>query len=311
MSAWPPRRALVVFAVAVAALFVPIRFTINAEFWERLMDAVHVPFFAAFTGFLFAVNPTRSPSEQRRIVMAAVLAAAFAGAVEVIQPLTGRNESFIDFRNGLLGILCATAWLEARRRHSRAALLGVVIFALVVCAFALRDAAAEGSGIAWRQAHFPLLGDFENDAELRLWIASGDDRIGRSARLQRTSDHATRGSHSLQISTTTASWPGVRFLAADQDWSDRAALAFDVFNPGEPFTLSIRIDDARSKNHDDRYNSALTVASGWNHFRLPLSGVATAPHARRLDLHAIRRVLFFLEDASTPRRFDLDNVRLE
>ncbi len=270
------------------------------------MDSVHVPFFAGITVlFYFSMRPEFT-SRTRRILFAAIAAISWAGAVELIQPYTGRSESIIDFRNGTAGVAFAALGLAFPR--------GIPVIAagvLAVYVATLQPAWLELRGIHWRTSHFPLLGDFESDDEMKVWIApDADDNKPCNTRLNRVELHASSGTHSLEVTAVGLGYPGVRYLAERQDWRAYSAFAFDVFNPGEPFDLSLRIDDSNSTNRSDRYSAAIPLNAGWNHIRIPIAQIAGAPSARLLRLGSIERVVFFM-DGNNPRTFYLDRVRLE
>ena len=65
-------------------------------------------------------------------------------------------------------------------------------------AIALWPAYEEWRGLRWRQKHFPSLGDFENDEELRLWRAQGGSR-GHPTNIAFTRAHAVEGEQSLRV----------------------------------------------------------------------------------------------------------------
>jgi hypothetical protein len=165
--------------------------------------------------------------------------------------------------------------------------------------------------MVWRAVHFPLLADFESSAEEILWFSVDRDALRSLAERRRVAGHASHGTRSLRVAVRRGQWPGVRLLCADQDWAGYSVFAFDIQNDEQPFKLSLRIDDALSKDNSNRYNVAITIARGTNHIRIPLAEVASQPSARPLDLHAIRRVVFFEEWSSAEHIYFLDYVRLE
>jgi len=270
------------------------------------MDAVHVPYFGAIAVLFFFSLRLDDTLRLRRILMAAVAAIAWAGAVEVIQPYTGRSESTIDFRNGAIGILLASLALWTPRRRPI-----IAVAAIGACVYAAWPAWGELHGILWRHVHFPVLGEFESDAELHLWVApeTPEGQLANT-QIERTTEFASSGAHSLRVTGTGTGYPGVRFLAGDQDWRRYTMLGFDLYNPGAPFELGLRIDDADSTSRGDRYSASLPLTNGWNRIELPLATIAKAPANRSLRLEAVRRVVFFM-DGKEARTFYLDHVRLE
>ncbi len=301
------RLLLAGFLITTPPLFVPFHFADNREFWERLMDAVHLPYFAGITILVYLALRVECLCLPRRVFVAGTATLAWAAAVEFLQPLTGRTKDIVDFRNGALGIALAICFLLWPRRW-----VFIVLIGAGASAFISQPAWLEARGMWWRASHFPELGDFESDAELRLWITPEPAETGSSNTwLQRSSLFVSHGQYSLQVTTNGPGYPGVRFLAAGQDWRPYQTLACDVYNPASPFHLALRIDDAQSIGQSDRYTASLPIAPGWNQIRIPMQEIAKTPSGL-LHLGAIRRVLLFLDSPGGGKRtFYLDHVRLE
>jgi hypothetical protein len=298
----PLPRYRLLFAVLVplmALMLIPIKIEVNANFWDALMDAAHVPVFAMVTWLFFATNPAGLVRRRDALIAATLLAFGGALAVELLQSCTGRDGNLPDLAYGTLGIALAASALAARP-------VITALLALTAAALVFAPPLAEARGMAWRARNFPLLGDFESDEELRLWFARDRDHLVSAESGARVSAHATHGTHSLRVPIRVVHWAGVRLLCADQDWSTYHALVFDLYNDGPPFTLALRIDDARSSMHADRLNAALPMMSGANTLRVPLAEVA-----RVIDLRAVRRVVFFELQPKAEHTYYLDHVRLE
>jgi len=305
------RRWLLAAAACAGAFLIPIHFAVNNEFWERLMDAAHIPAVAFLTLFAWRILPSRIV--ENRALLAFIICTAAAGLAEWSQRFTGREPSWSDFTNSAAGafltFLGVTMW---QRRPVLPWRLLYIAYAAAICAITVLPAWRELLAIGWRSNNFPTLGDFENKHELRLWCGDGRREAPAGARIRIVTEYASHGEHSLRIETRAHGNPGVRFLAADQEWREYRTLAFDIFNPGDSFTVSLRIDDDFPKpEREDRFYRALTIATGWNHIAIPLEEIASTPKNRRLNLAAIRRVVFFLEDPAEPHVFHLDHVRIE
>ena len=304
----------VFFVLGALAMFMPIRFPVNEGFWERLMDPTHIVFFGGVTWLLTFTNPLGIVGHRPRLIVAMLLAFFTAAAVEIIQPIFGRQESFDDFRDGVFGIaLVGSALWQPFARRSRAFVCAWCASALLLAVIGLEPAWAEARGLIWRARHFPLLADFESDDEMRLWDSAGlnGSPLMDTGMAPRTA-HASHGGHALTVNTAPGAWPGVRLLCGDQDWRGYDAFAFDLFSDGDPFELALRIDDdAAQGDHGTRFNRALNVQHGWNHFRIPLTEIEHAPRARALRMFAIRRVVFFRDHPHDWRTFYLDHLRLE
>lgn len=275
------------------------------------MDAAHIPVVAIVTLFAWRILPARIV--EKRALLAFLIGTAAAGIAEWLQRFTGREPSWSDFTNSVAGafltFLGITMW---QRRPVLPWRLLYIAYAAAICAITVLPAWRELLAIGWRSTSFPTLGDFENKHELHLWCGDGRRDAPAGARIRFVTEYASHGEHSLRIETRAHGNPGVRFLAADQDWRDYHTLAFDIFNPGDSFTLSLRIDDDFPKpEREDRFYRALTIAAGWNRIAIPLEEIVSTPKNRRLNLAAIRRVVLFLEEPEQPRVFHLDYVRIE
>lgn len=295
--------------LAGAALITPVSFAHNEPLWRRLMDVGHLPMGFALTLLFEAANPFRARRPAVCLAVAALASVLFGAAAELIQPLTGREESLVDFTNAAMG--AAMAWLF-RSHWPRPAVPRHVIRTsalFLAAALCLPAPWREWQAMRWRSLRFPLLADFEDPSQMPLWhtpIGSQLDARNRSAEL------STPGGYCLKVSTGPERWPGVRLHQDGADWRCGEAFALDAFNPGEPFELGLRIDGTgRARRPQNRFNTALPLAHGWNHLRIPLAQMA-APHGdARLDLSSVQWVVFFVDGPVPARTFYLDELRLE
>ena len=298
--------------LCVAGFFIPFHFETDALFYIHLMDASHLPIFLGLTLFAYRYWPWELVPRRRRLAAAGSML-MFSGAIEIIQPLTGRSESWTDLTNGVVGILIALLFLATRSSPTRWQLL---LIPLTIAGFGMAFGPAwkESAGLRWRASHFPLLADFESDDELRLWLGTGLGNVrSDGTAVERSREHASHGEWSLRILTTTAAtWPGVRILNGKQDWRGKENFAFDVWCDGPAFTLSIRIDDDfPHKHYQERFNDAFDIKPGWNHIAIPTAEIETKPKYRRLNLAAIQRTIFYVNEPKTEHTFFIDHLRLE
>jgi hypothetical protein len=304
----------VFFVLGTVVMLIPFHFPVYEAFLERLLDPMHIVFFGGVTWLLTVGNPLGIVGHRPRLVCAMLLAAGVAATVEIIQPLTGRQESFEDLRDGIFGILLvgSAMWLPFARR-SRAFVAAWSAAALFLVVIGLQPAWQEARGLIWRARHFPVLADFESTDEMRLWDSSGlNPSPQMDTAMSRRPEHPSHGTYSLIVQTAPGPWPGVRLICDDQDWTGYATLAFDIFNGDIPFDFALRIDDDDAQGgHDTRFNRALPLQRGWNRFRIPLTEVEHGPRARTLHMNAIRRVVFFRDHPREGHVVWLDYVRLE
>lgn len=304
--------AIGVITVSLPLFLCPVHFAVDAEFWERLMDAAHLPFFAAMMLVFSRLMAGGKALRPKLIALAGIAAAAMAGLIEWLQPHFGRTESFADFRNGVFGVVIVTGALVLLSHHKPSwlwLLWGAATAALI--SLAAQPAWQEGRSIVWRRNHLPLIGDFETEAELPLWQPQGGSEKSVTA-VHPDTTRAAHGKRSLRVETGAGSWAGVSYSAGSKDWSGHRVLAWEVFNPGADFTLGLRIDDDGDCSHyGQRYDNGFSVKPGWNHFQVSLGEIEHGPRTRMLSLKAVRRVALFTGDREPQRRFYLDYVRLE
>ena len=302
----------VTLGVLCMAFFAPVRVRVNGTFWSHVFDVGHFPLLGWLAAVLFSTLPDRVQPDSRRYLLAFVLASVFAGAVEIIQPHFGRTRDLGDFINGSLGAALALTGIAAWRRTNRWLWRGGHAVALfVTLAIALWPAYEEWRGLRWRQKHFPSLGDFENEDELRLWRGQGGSP-GHPTNIAFTRAHASQGEQSLRIVGGAGNWAGVNYDAGDKDWTSFRALVLDVFNPREPFRVFVRVDDnGVVAKFADRYEHGFDLVPGWNRLRILTAELERGPQNRRLNLKAIRRVAVFTGDHEPERFWFLDYVHLE
>lgn len=300
------RYALVATITAFVVLaFAPMDWGSHRALWNALGNAAHYPFQALVTLVVFGL--LRRRGRLARYGGAAALSCAAAVGIELVQPLVSRTGSIGDATNGIIGVAAALAgicvWQELSSRSLRVvhAILSLTVFAVL-----LLPAWAELEAALWRGRHFPLLGDFESALELRSWQPVGVSRVSLS------STHAANGRSSLEVRSGPGRWVGVGYLGGRADWTPFTRLSYEVYNPGDSFPLTLRVDDDQdTSDYGSRFNRALPMQPGWNEVHVPIEEIRKGPKDRLLDTARITRFYLFVPEAKAPRAFYLDNVRLE
>lgn len=299
-------------AVLTLGFFWPVHVRVDAQFWGQLFDVTHIPLLAWLAAVLCYALPDSVQPTTRRYALAFALSVLFALMVEILQPHFGRTQSLEDVLNGSLGAALGLTGLAAWRRPGKWLWRGGHALAFAgALLVALWPAYEEWRGLRWRQKHFPSLGDFENDEELRLWRAQGGSR-GHPTNISFTRAHASMGEQSLRVVGGAGDWAGVNYSAGDKDWRPFRALTLEVFNPRDPFTLHVRVDDnGNCAQLAGRFERGFELVHGWNRLRIPTAELELGPVNRRLNLKSIRRVDVFTGDHEPQRFWFLDNVHLE
>ena len=290
----------------------PFHFPVDPAFWSHAMDACHLPLFLGLTLVFHSYLRCWNRRAWLQKLAAGASAALLAIATEWLQPLVGRDDSIQDLINGFLGIVIAVFGLTVfKPNSSNPARVAWAMLTIGASLYVGWPAGQEWRGIQVRNANFPILGDFESAAELRVWYPQGGT-TNRPTQISISSTLASRGHHSLQVQLGATDWPGVNFNAGEMDWSGYRTLAFDIHNSGATFDLILRVDDDGDCSRQDlRCLRGFPVTNGWNRLVVPVAELERAPKKRRLNMRAIRRLVLFSDGQAVPPSFFLDNVRLE
>ena len=290
--------------------FIPMRITNNAALWIALSNASHFPLFLLIGILVFLGLARFGMRPFGRYVSTLLICLVTAVAIELLQPLLLRTASWTDLINGTLGLVSAILGIFVWRRFGMPTRLLHLALSLAVFAVLLRPAWIEWRSIDWRTRNFPLLANFEDPDERRLWHAQGDVRFAPTT-IDFSGDWASSGDAALVVRGGGGRWVGVRYHAGDIDWSGFQVLAWEMHNPGEPFKLTVRIDDARSNDSRNRFRRNFSIETGRNEIRIPIGEIRSGPKDRSLEMSTIRRLILHLGKDSSPRVFYLDSVRLE
>lgn len=245
---------------------------------------------------------------RRLLVEVVLLSFLVGGTTEVLQSLVGREPSWRDVFNDVLGGLLAVLFFAPGRHQlvaplryaSQFVLLLVVAWSLIPFSRALAD------DIISRH-QFPLLSGFETPFEQTRWGGKSRRNIDQQV--------VYRGQKSLRVELVSGWYPGVFLNFFPADWRGYAALQMYVHHPlVEPLELHLRIHDQHHRDfdnlHRDRFNSTLLLEPGWNRIRVLLADVASAPRGRELDLRRVAGVGLFAVSLENPHIITIDDVRL-
>ena len=263
MARFRPIAILLATLVLLALATVPNKYIGIEQAMHKTMDAGH---FLAFGLFALLIQYLfKQGGENRATMLSAVSSGILIVAIEIIQPVFGRTAAFTDIATGLFGaaafLLGRQIWLRSRTR------LPKIIYSLFISAIFILitiPALNEWHIVWWRTQHFPLLAQFEAPIEQRVWRAQGrTDGVKTKTRL--STEHVRYGEYALKVETVAGDYSGVNFRANGQDWSPYTNLNIALYNPGEAFSLSMRIDDETpSPGFHQRYHGSFKISGGWN-----------------------------------------------
>ncbi|ROQ18440.1 hypothetical protein EDC38_2666 [Marinimicrobium koreense] len=268
------------------------------EAWEQ----GHWVFFACLMFWWQGRWPLRAPHQWLALTLVVVVLSAL---IEGLQTLVDRQASWLDILLNVVGTWIGLFWGQPATRWVWS---GRVI-ATVLVLWQLQSVLVLGMAEYRQYRQFPVLSDFESRWDVPFWEGN----------VQRVRQPVAQGEYSLAvrlISTDKNPYAGTHLSRLVDDWRGYQALSLSIFNPGDDsLRMTLRINDATHDRNEglfsDRYNGRLEVASGWNHYRIPLEDIATAPETRRMNLARMIRLLIFTSGVTEPRWIYLDNLRLE
>ena len=244
----------------------------------------------------------------RQLFEVAILTFIIGGLVELIQGGIGREATWQDLGNDLVGGLLGVVFFAQSRKAVSAWQLKLLQVPVVFMALwsLLPVGKVIVDDIVARQ-QFPLLSGFETSLESSRWSGSAKRKVHH--------DIYFSGRSSLQIKLTTQMYSGIGLKDFPADWSGYRAVGLQVFNPDQqPLQLHFRIHDQDHRKHKnaygDRYNASFELKPGWNLLQVSLDKVAHAPKKRLLDLTRIAGMGVFVGKLEQPRILYLDDVRL-
>ena len=266
----------------------------------------HVFCFALWSYFYLRWKPEQS--FVRQLISVVVLVFLVGGSVELIQGQIGREASWVDLGNDVIGGLAAVIFFSAARKSLPfwgLKWLQALVVLLVVWSFLPVGRVIIDDFIAWEQ--FPLLSGFETPFEASRWNGSAHRKV--------VDDIHYTGHSSLQVQLSTHLYSGLGLKDFPRDWSDYSAVSLQVFNPdSENLKLHFRIHDRYHYDHknaySDRFNTSFNLRPGWNHLQVALDKVAHAPKNRLLDLTQVTGMGVFVGRLPHQRTIYLDDVKL-
>lgn len=244
----------------------------------------------------------------RQMIEVTILIFIIGGLTELIQSQIGREATWQDLGNDLIGGLLGVAFFSQSRKtispwqlkFLQTPILLMFFWSLLPVAKVLID-----DVIALRQ--FPLLSGFETSLEGSRWSGSARRDIENTIYFS--------GDSSLRIKLTTQRYSGIGLKDFPRNWSAYSSVGLQVFNPDqEPLLLHFRIHDrlhsAHKNAYRDRFNASFEIKPGWNQLQIPLAKVAHAPKDRLLDLTHVAGMGVFVGKLDHPRTIYLDDVKL-
>lgn len=284
--------------------------------WLRtLHNFAHVPIFGgiAIAGLLMARAWSDAAVRGRWFgyCVGFALAALLGAATEAAQSVTGRDASWLDLGNDVLGAAAFLALFAAWDKGARTAVrVGAFAIGVVALAVAAMPLVTMGRAYAQRARVFPVVAEFEQ----ALGTAFISTRFAAIAVEPLPASWSAELQRALRIDFYEDRWPGIEFTEPPADWRGYRALHVDVANPSAvPLAFTVRIDDfAHNGREADRFNRMFTLEPyARSTFVIPLEDIENAPRERRFDLARVRRIIVFRSQPSQAPTLYLVRMALE
>jgi hypothetical protein len=232
-------------------------------------------------------------------------------ATEIAQSFTGRDASWMDLANDLLGAIAFLGVFAVVDNRLRTGVRRIALFGgLLVFAIASIPLVNMALAYAQRSWGFPVVAEFER-ALGTAFISTRHAKIAVEPLPQPWGDGAQRA---LRIDFYEDPWPGIEFTEPPPDWRGYATLRLEAFNPThQRLDFTVRIDDFEHNGREaDRFNRLFTLEP-FTHstFVIPLHDIEHAPKERRFDLARVRRIIVFRSRPSQAPTMYLGRVALE
>jgi hypothetical protein len=249
-----------------------------------------------------------------RYAIAFAFAAGLGAATELAQVPTGRDASWSDLGQDLLGagtFLLLFATFDTAARMTRATRAITLVLGLLALALLLSPLISSGIDYARRARGFPVIADFTRG----IGIGFISTRF-TSIDVLPFADMAPRSDRhrAMRIRFLSGTYPGIEFTEPPPDWRGYNTLVLDVANSeASQLDFVVRIDDEMHNGKSaDRYNHTFHVpARSRASVKIPLSDVKSAPRTREFDLSRVDRIIIFRSKSSRVETMYLIGMRLE
>ena len=272
-------------------------------------DSGHIFAFWLWTHLLLTRWPgMAAQSAWRQIAICIAIMVLASVAIEAIQEAMGRSFSFFDIRKNIVG--CAVAIFITSPVRKQLARTVRILFQLLVVVAAIYELIPLGRAtiddIIARQ-QFPVLCSFETPFEKDRWIGPASLQIDR--------DISKQGRASLKLIPTSKQRTKATLMYLVRDWRGFNYLDLDVYNPKTDvvrFNLGVH-DEIYYQNGwqgTDRFVGYFGLNHGWNHLRIPMEEIRTAPEGHEMQISNIREITIWAWQNSLPSTIYIDMLKL-
>lgn len=277
--------------------------------YQYAWNAGHVISFFLWTYLcLHYLHKLRCIDFLKQISLFVIIAFVLGVVIEFMQSQIGRDYSWNDVINDILGSALAVSLLSTQRTHINQTIRRLLVSSLIIAiTIHNKDLAIVLIDDYQAREQFPVLADFSAPFAASRW--QGDSRI------QIISDDRLSATNILKVELNTHRYSGVILQHFPTDWSTFSQLQIDYYNPAsEALVLTCRIHDKQhekgEQRYDDRFNRQIVLQPGWHSLQIKLEDVINAPAQRQMDIGDMMAIGLFATQLHHEQAFFIGNVQL-
>ena len=275
---------------------------------KELWESGHFLLFLFASLYLFTYSKLNRIEEAKRstIILGVLFLAGFL--TEALQLLVGRNFDAKDLLNDMLGAFAGLLIPRLRSRNNPVRFVLLVSVIVLLFFFSQRQLFSKIVQELKLQQDFPVLSDFEAPYQLKRWGY-------KLAKLSLSESKVRSGKRSMRVDLSPGRYPGIELEHLCRNWQDYQFIEFSIYLDAEhPVDFMIKVYDLQhpdsGHNYHDRFDSRLSLTSGWNDFSMPLQWIENAPEGRSMNMKKIVSLSIFTVNLRETITFYLDNLRL-
>lgn len=299
--------------VLIFGTVVTIDLSESERFKRKILELQHIPAFFILGLFLLSVFERPIIEEPdflgtifqnklsffKQVLLSFLIILGFSLLTESIQPYFGRDSSYHDLNLNIFGALLGLSFQKVFWQRKFFYKFLWVLFFILGISFFLRPIYIEWQVSVNKTKQFPVLAAV-GEKDIDWW--------GEYA--NKTEIDYLDGF--LEIKFYAGLYSGVSYEAFGQDWSQYELLEISLFNPGEEFMLSVRIDDQNETTFfGQRFDRNYKIKPGDNKLEIKIEVIREGPSKRILDMKKISALHLFTSKDKKNRNLRLKRVELK
>ncbi|OUS09366.1 hypothetical protein A9Q90_03385 [Gammaproteobacteria bacterium 54_18_T64] len=274
-----------------------------------IWNAGHLVLFALLSYGYFSRPTLARHGLAYRVILTNIVALGLGAGIEYLQLQLGRSFSCADIVNDVIGAnlgLLVLALYKTRVKGLER--LTIQLGFILMLGLGLRDVELQLWDEWAMRSDFPVLANFETSIQLQRWEFA-------NVVARRSQQFSRSDSYSLEAQFLNGDYPSISLNHLIGDWSGLQFLHLSVYSVSEQITsFELEVFDRQYRlngfHFDDKFNTPLAIAPGWNFINIPLQVIENAPQQRNMDMRFIQSLSLFTHRPGVPVRLYIDSIRL-